>query len=178
MFAGIFYGGMYGGSTTSILLNTLVKAPRWSPPSRATRWPSRAVPPRPWPRRPSAPSWPALIGTMLLVLLAPYIVKVALEIEAADYFAIMLLAFIAVTAVLRASRIRGFASLAIGLTIGLVGIDQQTGQQRLTFGIPQARRRHRRGRGGRRDLRHRRGPVGGRPPPGVRPTSSRPGRRS
>ena len=41
-----------------------------------------------------------LIGTMLLVLLAPYIVKVALEIGAADYFAIMLLAFIAVTAVL------------------------------------------------------------------------------
>ena len=78
-----------------------------------------------------------LIGTMLLVLLAPYIVKVALEIGAADYFAIMLLAFIAVTAVLGASRIRGFASLAIGLTIGLIGIDQQTGQQRLTFGIPQ-----------------------------------------
>jgi putative tricarboxylic transport membrane protein len=36
-----------------------------------------------------------------------------------------------------ASRIRGFASLAIGLMIGLVGIDLQTGQQRLTFGIPQ-----------------------------------------
>jgi putative tricarboxylic transport membrane protein len=42
-----------------------------------------------------------------------------------------------VTSVLGASRIRGFASLLIGLTIGLVGIDQVTGQQRLTFGVPQ-----------------------------------------
>src|SRR4029450_11342331 len=78
-----------------------------------------------------------LIGTMLLVLLAPTIVDIAVGIGAPDYFAIMMLAFIAVTAVLGASRIRGFASLFIGLAIGLIGIDQATGQQRLTFGIPQ-----------------------------------------
>ncbi len=60
----------------------------------------------------------------------------AIRIGAADYFAIMVLAFVAVTAVLGASRIRGFASLAIGLMIGLAGLDPQTGQQ-LTFGIPQ-----------------------------------------
>src|SRR5919107_1726207 len=78
-----------------------------------------------------------LIGTALLVLVAPIIVEFAVNIGAADYFAIMVLAFIAVTSVLGASRIRGFASLAIGLMIGLVGIDLQSGQQRLTFGIPQ-----------------------------------------
>ena len=66
---------------------------------------------------------------------APFIVKIAVNIGAQDYFAIMILAFVAVTAVLGASRIRGFASLAIGL-IGLVGIDATTGQQRLTFGLP------------------------------------------
>ena len=48
----------------------------------------------------------------------------------------MVLAFVAVTAVLGASRVRGFASLALGLMIGLVGIDATTGQQRLTFGLP------------------------------------------
>src|SRR5919112_6775185 len=80
---------------------------------------------------------PAMTVTLLLALLAPYIVKVAVGIGAPDYFAIMMLAFIAVTAVLGSSRIRGFASLAIGLTLGLIGIDLQTGQQRLTFGIPQ-----------------------------------------
>jgi putative tricarboxylic transport membrane protein len=49
----------------------------------------------------------------------------------------MVLAFIAVTSVLGSSRVRGLASLGLGLTIGLIGIDATTGQQRLTFGIPQ-----------------------------------------
>ena len=62
--------------------------------------------------------------------------KIAVNIGAEDYFAIMVLAFIAVTAVLGASRVRGFASLALGLMIGLVGIDATTGQQRMTFGLP------------------------------------------
>jgi putative tricarboxylic transport membrane protein len=76
------------------------------------------------------------IGTALLVATAPLIVSVAVNIGAEDYFAIMVLAFVAVTAVLGASRTRGFASLALGLVIGLVGIDATTGQQRLTFGLP------------------------------------------
>src|SRR4029453_5593583 len=56
---------------------------------------------------------------------------------APEYFAVMLLAFIAVTAVLGSSRLRGFISLALGLAIGLVGLDSVSGQPRLTFGIPQ-----------------------------------------
>lgn len=48
----------------------------------------------------------------------------------------MVLALLAVTAVLGSSRLRGFASLALGLAIGLVGIDSVTGQRRLTFGQP------------------------------------------
>ena len=75
-----------------------------------------------------------IIGTALLVLLAPTVAKFAVDIGAPDFFAIMVLAFIAVTSVLGASRVRGFASLLIGLTIGLVGLDEMTGQQRLTFG--------------------------------------------
>jgi putative tricarboxylic transport membrane protein len=77
------------------------------------------------------------IGTLLLVFLAPTVVDIAIQLGAADYFALMVLAFVAVTSVLGASRIRGFISLVLGLTIGLVGIDQSTGQQRLTFGVPQ-----------------------------------------
>jgi putative tricarboxylic transport membrane protein len=137
MFAGIFYGGMFGGSTTSILLNTpgesssVITAIEGNLMARGGRAAQALA-------TAAIGSFVAgLIGTMLLVLLAPTIVDVAVEIGAADYFAIMLLAFISVTAVLGASRIRGFASLAIGLTLGLIGIDLATGQQRLTFGIPQ-----------------------------------------
>jgi tripartite tricarboxylate transporter TctA family protein len=56
-----------------------------------------------------------LIGTILLVVLAPTIAKLAVGIGAPDFFAIMVLAFIAVTSVLGRSRVRGFASLLIGL---------------------------------------------------------------
>ncbi|MBN6035909.1 tripartite tricarboxylate transporter permease [Amycolatopsis sp. 195334CR] len=134
MFAGIYYGGMFGGSTTSILLNTpgesaaVVAAIEGNPMARKGRG-SQAL---------AAAAIGhfigGIIGTTALVLLAPMVAKLAVDIGAPDYFAIMVLAFIAVTSVLGKSRIRGFASLLIGLTIGLVGLDEMTGQSRLTFG--------------------------------------------
>ena len=59
-----------------------------------------------------------------------------------------------------APGIRGFASLLLGLAIGLIGIDKVTGQPRLTFGTAAARRRHRRRRRRGRHLRRRRGALG------------------
>ncbi|MGP3978492.1 tripartite tricarboxylate transporter permease [Streptomyces sp. 8N114] len=134
MFAGIYYGGMFGGSTTSILLNTpgesaaVIAAIEGNPMAKAGRG-SQAL-------AAAAVGHFAggMIGTVLLVVLAPAVASLAVDIGAPDYFAIMVLAFIAVTSVLGSSRIRGFASLLIGLTLGLVGLDQMTGQQRLTFG--------------------------------------------
>jgi putative tricarboxylic transport membrane protein len=137
MFAGIFYGGMYGGSTTSILLNTPGESASVITAIEGNLMARRGRAAQALATAAIGSFVAGLIGTTLLVFLAPYIVRIAVRIGAADYFAIMVLAFVAVTAVLGASRIRGFASLAIGLTIGLIGLDPQTGQQRLTFGIPQ-----------------------------------------
>jgi putative tricarboxylic transport membrane protein len=137
MFAGIFYGGMFGGSTTSILLNTPGESSSVITAIEGNLMARRGRAAQALATAAIGSFVAGLIGTMLLVLLAPTIVDLALEIGAADYFAIMMLAFIAVTAVLGASRIRGFASLFIGLTIGLIGIDLATGQQRLTYGVPQ-----------------------------------------
>jgi putative tricarboxylic transport membrane protein len=67
----------------------------------------------------------------------PQVVKFAVSLGAPEYFAIMLLAFVGASAVLGSSRIRGFAALLIGLSIGVIGIDKVTGQQRLTFGVAQ-----------------------------------------
>src|ERR687890_295278 len=137
MFAGIYYGGMYGGSTTSILLNTpgesssVVTAIEGNLMARA----GRAAPAL---ATAAIGSFVAgTIGTALLVVCMPIVSRFAVSMGAPDYFAVMLLALIAVTAVLGASRLRGFASLALGLAIGLVGIDSVTGQRRLTFGQPQ-----------------------------------------
>ena len=137
MFAGIFYGGMYGGSTTSILLNTpgesasvvtAIEGNKMARSGRAAQALATAA---------IGSFIAGTIGTVLLVLLAPQVVKFAVSLGAPDYLAIMLLAFVGASAVLGASRIRGFAALLLGLVIGLVGIDKVTGQQRLTLGIPQ-----------------------------------------
>ena len=137
MLAGIFYGGMYGGSTTSILLNTpgesssvvtALEGNQMAKSGRAAQALATAA----------VGSFVAgAIGTTLLAFTAPYVTRFAISLGAPEYFAVMLVAFIAVTAVLGSSRLRGFISLTIGLTIGLIGIDAVSGQARLTFGIPQ-----------------------------------------
>ncbi len=136
MFAGIYYGGMYGGSTTSILLNTpgesssvvtAIEGHKMAKAGRAAQALATAA----------IGSFVAgTIGTTLLAVCAPIVVEFAVSLGAPSYFAIMVLALLAVTAVLGSSRLRGFASLGLGLAIGLVGIDSVTGQRRLTFGQP------------------------------------------
>ncbi|MBW9205987.1 tripartite tricarboxylate transporter permease [Mumia sp. zg.B17] len=132
MFAGIYYGGMYGGSTTSILLNTpgesssvitAIEGNKMAKAGRAAQALATAA----------IGSFVAgTIGTVLLVALAPSVADWVVNLGAPSYFAIMLLALVAVTAVLGDSKLRGFISLALGLSIGLVGTS--TGQPRLTFG--------------------------------------------
>ncbi|MEY8038432.1 tripartite tricarboxylate transporter permease [Saccharopolyspora cebuensis] len=135
MFAGIYFGGMFGGSTTSILLNTpgesaaVVAAIDGNPMARKGRGAQALA------AAAIGHFVGAIVGITLLALLAPTVASLAVNIGAPDYLAIMVLAFIAVTSVLGKSRVRGFASLLIGLTIGLIGLDEMTGQQRLTFGI-------------------------------------------
>jgi putative tricarboxylic transport membrane protein len=137
MLAGIFYGGMYGGSTTSILLNTpgesssvvtALEGNMMAKGGRAAQALATAA----------LGSFVAgTIGTLLLAFTAPYVTRFAISLGAPEYFAVMLLAFIAVTAVLGSSRLRGVISLTMGLAIGLIGIDAVSGQARLTFGISQ-----------------------------------------
>jgi len=137
LFAGIYFGAMFGGSTTSILLNTpgesaaVVTAMEGNPMARSGRGPQALA------AAAIGHFVGGMIGTTLLVLLAPLVASVAVDLGAPDYFAVMVLAFAAVTTVLGSSRVRGFAALGIGLAIGLVGLDPLTGAQRLTFGVPQ-----------------------------------------
>ena len=137
MFAGIFYGGMYGGSTTSILLNTpgesssvitAIEGNKMAKAGRAAQALATAA----------IGSFVAgTIGTLLLAAFAPAISRFAVTLGAPSYLAIMLFALVAVTAVLGSSKLRGAISLVLGLAIGMVGIDFLTGQARATFGIPQ-----------------------------------------
>jgi putative tricarboxylic transport membrane protein len=136
MFAGIYYGGMYGGSTTSILLNTpgesasIVTALEGNKMAKAGRGGAALA-------TAAIGSFVAgLIATIGLAFLAPWVVSFALAFGPREYFALMVLAFITVSAAFGDSSLRGLVSLFIGLTLGLVGIDLQTGQTRLSFGVP------------------------------------------
>ncbi|HLR83511.1 MAG TPA: tripartite tricarboxylate transporter permease [Nocardioidaceae bacterium] len=134
MFAGIYYGGMYGGSTTSILLNTpgesssvitAIEGNKMAKAGRAAQALATAA----------IGSFVAgAIGTALLVLIGPTVADQVVKLGDPSYFAVMVLALVAVTAVLGTSKLRGFISLFLGLAIGLVGTF--TGQPRLTFGNP------------------------------------------
>jgi putative tricarboxylic transport membrane protein len=136
MFAGIYYGGMYGGSTTSILLNTpgesasIVTALEGNKMARKGRGgPALATA--------AIGSFVAgLIATLGLALVAPWVVRFAISLGPADYFALMVLAFVTVSAAFGDSALRGLTALFVGLALGVVGIDLQTGQARMTFGIP------------------------------------------
>ncbi|HZA04272.1 MAG TPA: tripartite tricarboxylate transporter permease, partial [Propionibacteriaceae bacterium] len=137
MFAGIYYGGMYGGSTTSILLNTPGESSSIMTALEGNRMAKAG-------RGAAALGTAALgsfvagtIGTLLLALLAPPVAQLAIMLGPEDYFALAVLAFLAVATVLGSSPLRGLAALCLGLFLGLIGTDVLTGQQRFTFGIPQ-----------------------------------------
>jgi putative tricarboxylic transport membrane protein len=136
MFAGIYYGAMYGGSTTSILLNTpgesatIITAIEGHRMARAGRGGAALA-------TAAIGSFVAgTLGTLGLALAAPALVKLALGFGPAEYFALIVVAFAAVTSVLGDSVAKGMTSLFIGLTLGLVGLDPRDGQARLTLGVP------------------------------------------
>jgi putative tricarboxylic transport membrane protein len=136
MFAGLYYGAMYGSSTTSILLNTPGESGSIITALEGNQMAKRG-------RGAAALATAAIgsfvagtIGTLLLSFLAPTFVKLAIMFGPAEYFALMVLAFTTVSTLLGASMVRGIASLMIGLAFGLAGTDILTGQPRLIFGIP------------------------------------------
>jgi putative tricarboxylic transport membrane protein len=137
MFAGIYYGAMYGGSTTTILLNTPGESASIATGLEGNQMAKRG---RAGPALATAAIGSFVAGsiaTVLLTLLAPIVVEIALKFGPAEYFALMVFAFVTVAAVLGQSTVRGLTMLFLGLLFGLVGIDEQTGQQRFAFGVPE-----------------------------------------
>jgi len=137
MFGGIYYGAMYGGSTTSILLNTPGETG-----SIATAIDGHAMARQG--RGASALTTAAIgsfvagtLATIALTFFSPLLASAALRFGPAEYFALSVLAFMTASALIGGSLARGLFSLFLGLALGLIGIDQLTGNARFAFGIPQ-----------------------------------------
>jgi putative tricarboxylic transport membrane protein len=138
MFCAIYYGAMYGGSTTSILLNapgesgsvmTSIEGNKMARSGKAGAALATAA---------LGSFFAGAVATGLLAVGAPFIADLGLRLTPADFFALMVLALGTISAVMGTSVVRGMISLAVGLAIGMVGLDVLTGAQRLTFGNPYA----------------------------------------
>jgi putative tricarboxylic transport membrane protein len=136
-FAGIYYGAMYGGSTTSILLNTPGETGTMVTALEGFKMAKNG-------RAGAALATSAIgsfvagtIATVLVTLFAPIVAEYAVLLGPPEYFMLMMLAFTTVSAVLGQSTLRGLTALFLGLAIGVVGLDQITGQARYTGGVPE-----------------------------------------
>jgi putative tricarboxylic transport membrane protein len=136
-FCGIYYGAMYGGSTTSILLNTPGETGTMVTALEGFKMAKNG--------RAGAALATAAIGsfvagtlaTVLVTLFAPVVADFAVTLGPPEYFMLMMLAFVTVSAVLGKSTLRGLTALFFGLALGCIGLDQISGQVRYTMGVPE-----------------------------------------
>ncbi|MFM9269630.1 tripartite tricarboxylate transporter permease [Halomonas elongata] len=136
MLAGIYYGGQYGASTASILLNL-----PGTPPAAVT-----CLDGYPMAKQGRAgvalfiTAIASLVGSMFGIVLvgtfAPVLARFALEFGAAEYFSLILFALIGTSAIGGDSFLRSVSMVAVGLLLGIVGQDVTSGQFRFTFDIP------------------------------------------
>ena len=137
MLAGIYYGAMYGGSTTSILINTPGEAPAIMTTLDGYQM---ALQGRAGPALGIAAFGSFIAGTfatVMLMVLAKPLVKVALSFGPTEYFSMLVLALCTLGGLMGESVIKGLLMAAFGIFLGTVGIDPVTGVDRFTLGIPE-----------------------------------------
>src|SRR5262245_41986879 len=135
MLAGIYYGAMYGGSITSILLrlpgdaSSAVTVVEGYPMARQGRAGTALV------MTTVASFFGACVAIVLVATLAPPLARLALSFQSPEYFSLMLVGLVAASALARGSLLKGLAMASLGLIIGMVGQDRSTGFPRFTFGF-------------------------------------------
>jgi putative tricarboxylic transport membrane protein len=135
MLAGIFYGAQYGGSTTAILVNmpgetssvvTCIDGHQMARNGRAGAALTVAA---------LGSFFAGTVATLLIALFSPPLAKVGQSFGAPEYFSLMVVGLIAAVVLAHGSIVKAVAMVLLGLLLGLVGTDGQTGGQRFTFGI-------------------------------------------
>src|SRR3954465_7212802 len=135
MLAGIYYGAQYGGSTTAILVNlpgetsavvTCIDGYQMARQGRAG--PALAIA--------AIGSFIAgTFGTMLIAVAGPPLAELALKFGAPEHFSLMLMGLVAAAVLAQGDMMKSLAMVAMGLLLGIVGTDVNTGVQRFSFGI-------------------------------------------
>ena len=135
LLAGVYYGAIFGGSTSSILINapgeaaTVATALDGYPLARQG-YPGKALAVAAY-----ASFSGGTISVIMLMVFAPMLASVATSFQSADYFALMILGLTAVSAFAgRGGVLKALLMVVLGLMLATVGTDQTSGVQRFTFG--------------------------------------------
>jgi TctA family transporter len=137
MLAGIFYGAQYGGSTTAILVNlpgepssviTAIDGYQMARKGQAGRALATAA---------IASFVAGTISTLVIALFAPPLAAFALKFGPAEYFSLMVLGLVASIVLAHGSLLHALGMILLGLLLGLVGTDINSGMSRFTFSLPE-----------------------------------------
>ena len=135
MLAGIYYGAQYGGSTTAILVNlpgetsavvTCIDGYQMARQGRAG--PALAI-------AAIGSFFAGTVGTLLIALFGPPLAEIALKFGSPEYFSLMLMGLVAAAVLAQGDMLKSLAMVVIGLLLGIVGTDVNTGVQRFSFGV-------------------------------------------
>ena len=135
MLAGIYYGAQYGGSTTAILVNlpgesssvvTALDGYKMARQGRAGPALGMAA---------IGSFFAGCVSTVIIALFAPPLAEVALKFGPTEYFSLMVLGLIAAVVLAHGSLIKAIAMVILGLLLGLVGTDVNSGVARYSFGV-------------------------------------------
>ena len=137
MLAGIYYGAQYGGSTTAILVNlpgesssvvTVIDGYQMARRGRAG--PALAA-------AGLGSFFAGCVGTLILAAFAPPLTEIAFKFGPAEYFSLMILGLIGAVVLASGSLLKAIAMIVLGLLMGLVGTDVNSGVARFSFDIPE-----------------------------------------
>lgn len=137
MFAGVYFGGLFGDSTMGILMNTPGGSTAIATTFEGHRMAKRGRAPQALATSAIGAFIGGLIATTIVVFFAPKLADLAVNFGPAEYFALAIFAFMAVASVVSDSVTKGLAALLIGLAFAVIGIDGISGTQRFTFGVPE-----------------------------------------
>jgi putative tricarboxylic transport membrane protein len=136
MLSGIYYGAQYGGSTTAILVNlpgesasvvTALDGYQMARQGKAGRALATAA---------IGSFFAGTVATVLLALFAPPLADLALEFGPPEYFSLMVLGLVASIVLAHGSLLHALGMIVLGLLLGLIGTDVNSGTTRYTFDVP------------------------------------------
>ena len=137
MFAGVYFGGLFGDSTMGILMNTPGGGTAIATTFEGHRMAKDGRAPQALATAAIGAFIGGIIATTIVVFFAPRLAELAVLFGPGEYFALAIFAFFATASVVSDSVTKGLSALVIGLALAVIGIDGISGAGRFTLGVPE-----------------------------------------